>query len=131
MGVHPSKFTTGTWKRWKGSEVESPPDFEHDIQMQCCFRAPNSCRFHQKSLEAQEGQTYERKQKLREALASGKQLPTELTKDTTGLGKDLAFDEAQAGRFSVPLRVPAYRHATEPTTHIDNEYARAPQRIRS
>ncbi|KIL70157.1 hypothetical protein M378DRAFT_156219 [Amanita muscaria Koide BX008] len=62
-----------------------------------------------KSLEAQERQTYERKQQLKEALASGKSLPTELRKQATALGKDLAFDEAQA----------------EPTSHIDNEYSRA------
>ncbi|KAM6495977.1 Anticodon-binding protein [Amanita muscaria] len=62
-----------------------------------------------KSLEAQERQTYERKQQLKEALASGKSLPTELRKQATALGKDLAFDEAQA----------------EPTSHVDNEYSRA------
>ncbi|KAF8192486.1 anticodon-binding protein [Pholiota molesta] len=62
-----------------------------------------------KSLEAQEWQTYDRKQQLKESLASGKALPTELKKSAKGLGKDLAFDEAQA----------------EPTTHIDNEYSRA------
>ncbi|KAF8913803.1 anticodon-binding protein [Gymnopilus junonius] len=62
-----------------------------------------------KSLEAQERQTWERKQKLKESLASGKTLPTELKRSAKELGKDLAFDEAQA----------------EPTTHIDNEYSRA------
>ncbi|KAH8999302.1 Brix-domain-containing protein [Lactarius akahatsu] len=62
-----------------------------------------------KSLEARERQTYERKQLLKEALASGKALPTELRKQAHDLGKDFAFDEAQA----------------EPTTHIDSEYSRA------
>ncbi|KAF9568967.1 Brix-domain-containing protein [Agrocybe pediades] len=62
-----------------------------------------------KSLEAQERQTYERKQQLKESLASGKALPTELKKGAKSLGKDLAFDEAQQ----------------EPTTHIDNEYSHA------
>ncbi|KAI0321827.1 Brix-domain-containing protein [Amylostereum chailletii] len=62
-----------------------------------------------KSLEAQERQTYERKQKLKESLASGKALPTELKKHAKDLGTDLAFDEAQS----------------DPTTHIDSEYARA------
>ncbi|KAG5644081.1 hypothetical protein DXG03_009171 [Asterophora parasitica] len=62
-----------------------------------------------KSQEAQERQTFERKQQMKDALASGKSLPTELKKDAKNLGKDLAFDEAQA----------------EPTTHIDNEYSRA------
>ncbi|EIW82402.1 hypothetical protein CONPUDRAFT_153282 [Coniophora puteana RWD-64-598 SS2] len=62
-----------------------------------------------KSLEAQEKQTYERKRQIKDALASGKQLPTELKKDTKDLGRDLAFDEAQE----------------EPSNHIDNEYSRA------
>ncbi|KAI9466825.1 Brix-domain-containing protein [Lactarius psammicola] len=62
-----------------------------------------------KSLQARERQMYERKQLLKEALASGKALPTELKKQAHDLGKDFAFDEAQA----------------EPTTHIDSEYARA------
>ena len=50
-----------------------------------------------KSLETRERQMYERKQVLKEALASGKALPTELRKQAHDLGKDLAFDEAQAG----------------------------------
>ncbi|KAG1892577.1 Brix-domain-containing protein [Suillus subluteus] len=62
-----------------------------------------------KSLEAQERQTYERKRQLKDALASGKQIPTELKNDAKTLGKDLAFDEAQE----------------EPSTHIDSEYSRA------
>ncbi|TFK28835.1 Brix-domain-containing protein [Coprinopsis marcescibilis] len=62
-----------------------------------------------KSLEAQERQTFERKQQLKDALASGKRLPTELKKDSKKYANDLAFDEAQA----------------EPTSHIDNEYSRA------
>lgn len=62
-----------------------------------------------KSLEAQERQTYERKQKVKEALASGKKLPTELRKDAKEIAKDLPYDEAQS----------------EPTTHYDDEYARA------
>ncbi|KAK7695481.1 hypothetical protein QCA50_000117 [Cerrena zonata] len=62
-----------------------------------------------KSLEAQERQTYERKRQIKDALAAGKALPTELRKDASSLGKDLAFDEAQA----------------DPSTHIDNEYSRA------
>jgi len=64
---------------------------------------------YEKSLEAQERQTYERKRQLKDALASGKPLPTELKKDAKDIGNDLAFDEAQE----------------EPSTHIDNEYSRA------
>jgi U3 small nucleolar ribonucleoprotein protein IMP4 len=58
-----------------------------------------------KSLEAQERQTYERKQQLKDALATGKPLPTELKKQATALGKDLIFDEAQAGPSFLSYRV--------------------------
>lgn len=50
-----------------------------------------------KSVEAQERQTYERKQQLKDVLASGKPLPTELKNDAKKLGKELAFDDAQKG----------------------------------
>lgn len=50
-----------------------------------------------KSLESQERQTFERKRQLKDALAAGKALPTELKKDARNIGKDLAFDEAQIG----------------------------------
>lgn len=53
-----------------------------------------------KSLETRERQTYERKQLLKEALANGKALPTELRKQAHDLGKDFAFDEAQAGELA-------------------------------
>ena len=36
---------------------------------------------------------------MKDALASGKFLPTELKKDAKNLGKELAFDEAQAGEM--------------------------------
>ncbi|KAI0049636.1 Brix-domain-containing protein [Auriscalpium vulgare] len=62
-----------------------------------------------KSQELQERQTYERKQQVKQALASGKPLPTELRKHAKDLATDLPFDEAQ----------------TDPTTHIDSEYSRA------
>ncbi|TFK76011.1 Brix-domain-containing protein [Pluteus cervinus] len=62
-----------------------------------------------KSAEAQERQTHERKQQLKDALATGRPLPTELKKSAKDLGKELVFDEAQA----------------EPRSHIDNEYSRA------
>ncbi|KAF8610438.1 Brix-domain-containing protein [Ceratobasidium sp. AG-I] len=64
---------------------------------------------YRKAQETQERQTFERKQKLKDALASGKQLPTELRKDATELGKNMTMDESQA----------------EPSTHIDDEYSRA------
>lgn len=52
-----------------------------------------------KSLEAQERLTHERKRQLKDALASGKALPTELRKDAQQMGKELAFDEAQVGGY--------------------------------
>jgi U3 small nucleolar ribonucleoprotein protein IMP4 len=79
-----------------------------------------------KSLEAQERLTYERKRQLKEALASGKPLPTELRKDAQQLSKELAFDEAQAGAFlfhSKLLRSTEW--LTDPSTHVDNEYYNA------
>ncbi|CAG8705969.1 5326_t:CDS:2, partial [Acaulospora morrowiae] len=64
---------------------------------------------YRKSLETKEKQIFERKQKIKEAIRDGKPIPTELRKEATELQKELHFDEAQ----------------TEPTTHIDDEYARA------
>lgn len=52
---------------------------------------------YEKSSEAQERQTYERKRQLKDALASGKPLPTELKNHARDIGTDLAFDEAQEG----------------------------------
>lgn len=40
---------------------------------------------------------------MKDALAGGKKLPTELKKDAQRLGKELAFDEAQAGAHTVAL----------------------------
>ncbi|KAH9840566.1 uncharacterized protein C8Q71DRAFT_683610, partial [Rhodofomes roseus] len=54
-------------------------------------------------------QTHERKQKLEDALAAGKALPTGSRKEAQILGSDLTFDEAQA----------------DPKTHFDNEYLMA------
>lgn len=55
---------------------------------------------YQREREIQERQTFHRKQQLKDALASGKSLPTELRKDAVKLGKDLQFDEAQVGEFA-------------------------------
>jgi U3 small nucleolar ribonucleoprotein protein IMP4 len=80
-------------------------------------------------LEAQERQTYERKQQLKDALASGKRLPTELKKGAKDLGRDLGFDDAQAGeseRLKWMLQSITLKNGmVDPTTHIDNEYSRA------
>ncbi|KAI3612476.1 putative imp4-component of the u3 small nucleolar ribonucleoprotein [Moniliophthora roreri] len=78
-----------------------------------------------KSLEAQERQTYERKQQLKDALANGKPLPTELKKDARKLGQELQFDEAQAGQFKSFTHSYDSNREADPSTHIDNEYSRA------
>ncbi|KAK6908950.1 hypothetical protein I203_102956 [Kwoniella mangroviensis CBS 8507] len=64
---------------------------------------------YKKSQESQERVIYERKQRIKDLLAQGKQLPTELRKEVNGkAGKDLVLDEAQA----------------DPKSHIDDEYAK-------
>ena len=52
---------------------------------------------YQREREIQERQTFHRKQQLKDALANGKNLPTEIRRDAVKLGKDLQFDEAQVG----------------------------------
>ncbi|KAK9720715.1 snoRNA-binding rRNA-processing protein imp4 [Basidiobolus ranarum] len=64
---------------------------------------------YRKSLESKERQVFEKKKQIKEAIEGGKPLPTEVRKETESLRKDLQYDEAQA----------------EPTTHVDDEYARA------
>jgi U3 small nucleolar ribonucleoprotein protein IMP4 len=51
-------------------------------------------------LESQERSIYDRKQQIKDALAAGKQLPTELRTEARTLGKDLVLDEAQVGELS-------------------------------
>ncbi|KAL7424913.1 snoRNA-binding rRNA-processing protein imp4 [Cryptotrichosporon argae] len=63
---------------------------------------------YKKSHESQERATYERKQRIKDLLAQGKQLPTELRDEARSVGKDLVFDESQA----------------EPKSHIDDEYSK-------
>ncbi|KAJ3413618.1 snoRNA-binding rRNA-processing protein imp4 [Chytridiales sp. JEL 0842] len=64
---------------------------------------------YRKSLETKEKQIYERKQRIKEALAEGKPIPSDLRNEAESLKKDLFLDESQAA----------------PTSHIDDEYARA------
>ncbi|KAJ1735781.1 snoRNA-binding rRNA-processing protein imp4 [Coemansia biformis] len=64
---------------------------------------------YKKSLETQERQVFEKKQKLKEALRDGKPIPTELQDDAEELNKALKFDEAQ----------------TDAGSTQDDEYARA------
>ncbi|KAJ2609470.1 snoRNA-binding rRNA-processing protein imp4 [Coemansia sp. RSA 1365] len=64
---------------------------------------------YKKSLETQERQTFEKKQKLKEALREGRPIPTELQNEAEELNKALKLDETQADA-----------EATQ-----DDEYARA------
>ncbi|OMJ12358.1 U3 small nucleolar ribonucleoprotein IMP4 [Smittium culicis] len=64
---------------------------------------------YKKNLEDKDLATYEKKQKIKEALKDGRPIPTEFKKDSEELRKTLAFDEAQE----------------KPTTHIDDEYSMA------
>ncbi|EST07586.1 Brix domain protein [Kalmanozyma brasiliensis GHG001] len=65
---------------------------------------------YKKALESKEKQIYERKQQIREALASGKPLPPSLRgKEAEELGRDLSLDAAQ----------------DVPGSSIDDEYSRA------
>lgn len=61
-----------------------------------------------KSQESQERAVYERKQRIKDLLAQGKTLPTELREEARKGAKDLVLDEAQA----------------DPKSHIDDEYAK-------
>ena len=63
---------------------------------------------HRKSLASQEQAIYQRKQQIKDLVAQGKQLPTELRRDAKEMGgKDLVLDEAQ-----------------QDPGHIDDEYAK-------
>lgn len=64
---------------------------------------------YRKALEAKDRQIFERKQALKNALAEGKQIPTELRNESETLKNDLLFDE----------------HQEDMQTHIDDEYAQA------
>ncbi|KAF9966515.1 snoRNA-binding rRNA-processing protein imp4, partial [Mortierella alpina] len=64
---------------------------------------------YKKSLEGKDRQIFERKQAVKDAIASGKPVPTELRNEGAAFTKELQYDEAQE----------------DPTSHIDDEYARA------
>ncbi|KAI8929345.1 anticodon-binding protein [Entophlyctis helioformis] len=64
---------------------------------------------YRKGLETKDRLIFDRKQKLKQALDEGKPIPSELRSEAEALRKELVFDENQA----------------TPTTHIDDEYARA------
>ncbi|GFZ50153.1 U3 small nucleolar ribonucleoprotein protein IMP4, partial [Saitozyma sp. JCM 24511] len=64
---------------------------------------------YKKSQESQERAIYDRKQRIKDLLAQGKPLPTELRNEARIMGgKDLVLDEAQAA----------------PKSHVDDEYAK-------
>ncbi|CAK9098644.1 U3 small nucleolar ribonucleoprotein protein IMP4 (U3 snoRNP protein IMP4) [Durusdinium trenchii] len=65
---------------------------------------------YRKSLEGREREVYEKKRKIKEALAEGKPLPTELRGEEAELRKELENDD----EFTL-----------KPKTHIDDEYANA------
>ena len=77
---------------------------------------------YKKSKEAQERQIFDRKQQIKDALASGKQLPTELRNEARLMGgKNLVLDEAQTGALTPFLE---FTNPAEPKNHIDDEYAK-------
>jgi U3 small nucleolar ribonucleoprotein protein IMP4 len=53
---------------------------------------------YRKSLEEKERVIYERKQKIKEAIQSGKPIPAELRKDSEDLMKELAFDDSNTSK---------------------------------
>jgi U3 small nucleolar ribonucleoprotein protein IMP4 len=65
---------------------------------------------YRKSLEGKERERYEKKKKLREALAQGKPIPTELRKEEAELRKEIEFEDSQKAL---------------PRNLLDDEYARA------
>eukprot|EP00741_Cyanophora_paradoxa_P015078 tig00020848_g14549.t1 len=65
---------------------------------------------YRKSLEGKEKAAYERKRKIKEAIEEGKPIPTELRNDAEELKAQAELDDAAH---------------SEPTTHVDDEYARA------
>ncbi|CAO3665497.1 unnamed protein product [Rhizopus microsporus] len=50
---------------------------------------------YKKSLEQKEQSTFDRKQKIKEAIEQGKTLPTELRKMDKGSKEDFGYDQAQ------------------------------------
>lgn len=60
---------------------------------------------YKKAHEAQERAIYDRKQAMKDALASGKPLPTELRTEARTAGRDLKYDEAQTGACSDALKL--------------------------
>ncbi|KAJ8610169.1 hypothetical protein CTAYLR_008746 [Chrysophaeum taylorii] len=64
---------------------------------------------YRRSLEGKEREVYEKKRRIREALAAGKAVPTELVREEAELRQQMAFDDARA---------------MGPRAALDDEYAR-------
>ncbi|MQM10215.1 hypothetical protein Taro_043097 [Colocasia esculenta] len=65
---------------------------------------------YRKNLEAKERLFYEKKRKIRDALAEGKPIPTELRNEEADLRKEIDLEDEQTAI---------------PRSHIDDEYANA------
>ena len=64
---------------------------------------------YKKSLEGPARESFERREAVRAALASGKPLPTELRRDAAAISRELELEDGTAG--------------ARPSTHADDEYA--------
>lgn len=82
---------------------------------------------YRKSLEDKDRQVYEKKKRIREALASGKAIPTELRDDEEALRREMDLDSKDTGTLLLFIYSPADELAflPAPSTHIDDEYNRA------
>jgi len=65
---------------------------------------------YQKSLEGKDRVEYEKKRQIRDALQSGKTIPTELKHEAENLNTELSYDDARTEKLP---------------SHIDDEYAKA------
>ncbi|KAJ7005068.1 U3 small nucleolar ribonucleoprotein IMP4-like [Populus alba x Populus x berolinensis] len=68
---------------------------------------------YRKSLEGKERLLYEKKRKIKEALAEGKPIPTELRNEEAALRQEIDLDD---------------ENTAIPRSHIDDEYAKATER---
>ena len=68
---------------------------------------------YRKSLEGKDKEEYEKKRKIKQALAEGKPLPTELFREEQTLRKEIDLDDENTGVVR---------------THVDDEYNKAGSR---
>ncbi|KAJ6346732.1 hypothetical protein OIU76_003416 [Salix suchowensis] len=68
---------------------------------------------YRKSLEGKERLLYEKKRKIKEALAEGKPIPTELRNEEAALRQEIDLED---------------ENTAIPRSHIDDEYAKATER---